>query len=144
MMSHKLLIFLTVYICSVHSEPLSYPKALTQCANLYNQGQDFSNDLNYFLEQGRFPAGKENLKCIFQCIANATEIVDSNFIPTADRLKGLVERNKEIPSLKLFAIDAVVKNCIPPKDRSSPCIIAYDFVKCVTDVRKAMKKGPKV
>lgn len=125
-----------VCVAATLGEPVSYPQATLKCGAAYNLTAGRPNELDYFLVHGEFPAGKQGMKCIHECIARATDTVDANFVPDADKLKAMVKRNPKVTGLKLFASPEVLRRCLQPKDRSSPCDIAYDFVKCASAVKR--------
>ncbi|KAK7573999.1 hypothetical protein V9T40_011190 [Parthenolecanium corni] len=98
--------------------------------------------ISYFWKNGEFPPGKENLNCYFECVFKAADIVDSNFMPTKNKLNELVEREKkEYPNAifnEFIATDIVLEKCLPPKDISSPCNIATNFISCLVDIRNIL------
>lgn len=55
---------------------MTYLRAVEVCGAPYNLRKQNPNELDYFMVHGEFPPGMEHLKCIFECIVKATDIVD--------------------------------------------------------------------
>lgn len=137
-MTLTLFLFFTICIYKISCEPVTFSVADQKCSPLFNLSS-YSPEVNYFWKNGEFPPGKENLNCYFECVFKAVDIVDSNFMPTKNKLNELVEREKKEHSNAIFgefiATDIVLEKCLPPKDMSSPCNIATNFISCFVDIR---------
>lgn len=140
-MIFKCLVFV-IFIYKICCAPVTFEVADKTCRAPFNATAD-SPDLGYFMKYGKFPDGKENMKCFFECFFKALNAVDSRSVPTKIKLDEMIETERKSGSkvlhyLEFFATDIVVEKCLPPTDSSSPCNIAYSFMTCVIHVRDVL------
>lgn len=122
---------MAVCICGIHCERVTLNAAYQNCKVDHR-------DIGKFWQDGEFPAGK-NLKCALACIARATGVIDSYFMPTPT-----VEEDRGVLNLRhLLFSNADLTKCVPPNyNKRNHCDVAYSFFKCAVNERQAMGKKP--
>lgn len=115
--------FIAVFIAASDCKPESFITAIGKCGTSIRQ-------MLGFLSTGEFQSGN---KCVFECIAKETEMVDSNFNFDENKLKKVAGNNRFVPGLKTLLSDAALKKCSSQPGQVSNCEKAYNFVKCVVD-----------
>lgn len=131
----KLCFVFGVCICEIRCQTTYNSSSMTVDLCLESYNLTSYKDLRFFIKFGRFPRDKElNLKCIWECFAEAGHIVDSNFNPVKEKLKA-VAANSTNEYVKFLGSQMVLKNCLQLRSTSSHCDKAYDFMKCYSDVK---------
>lgn len=137
----KLFLIFTVCTYKISCDFVNVTEAIEQCSPKFNVSKN-DPDLEHLFKNGEFPPGKETKKCFFECVLRNVDIVDSNFVPNEKKVMVFLERINSAGHLNSTQMaefsDLVGKICLPPKDLSSPCNIAYNFMICVFDIMKVI------
>ncbi|KAK7574000.1 hypothetical protein V9T40_011191 [Parthenolecanium corni] len=108
------------------------PEAEKQCSLKFNMSESFDSTLSYFLIYEEFPPGLEDKKCYFECLFKAVDMLDSNSVPNKTKFIGAHERDRRagLDNSSVEVLAFIADKCLPPKDLSSPCNIASNFMLC--------------
>jgi len=133
-----------VALCSlfVLCSAATYHEKLTTCKTQYGQTDDVA--LDYFLAHGEFQAGKENLKCFFQCLATELGAVDETGALNKEKLPSIADTYPDGKAdLQIFSNPDIISACWPKHQETTgdACNKIYEFVKCGVLANLARKAG---
>lgn len=133
LMIFQLCFVISVCIHGIRSQT-TFQLAEDRCLGFYNL-TGYEN-LKFFVKFGRFPRGKEmDLKCIWECYAKATQIVDSDFNLLDQNLRAIAE-NSTNEYIKFLGSNVVLQTCrLELKNPPSHCDKAYNFMECYFKVK---------
>lgn len=134
-MIFKFCVFFAFCIYKISCETVSMDEAVKRCLPKYNMNNTHYN-LPYFLKYGVFAPEDEDKKCVFHCVLEAIDILDSNFV--VDRQKTMDFSKRQFPKTNSTraaeSLDLIFEKCLPPKNTSSPCDTVYSIATCAMDI----------
>lgn len=120
--------------------PTSGTEVKIRCAAPYKMSRNLT-ELSYFVKHGEFPAGKESLKCYWECFVAEMDMVDLNFNPVEEKLRALAEWFSKDAAVQVLVSEKFLENCLQVEDTLDHCDKAYSIMKCYSDVKNG--RNPK-
>lgn len=124
-------------IFGISCQNVSFDQPINECLAKFNMSDE--RDIDYFQKFGKFLKGKEHEKCVFGCIFNTSEVLNSksdfNETNLKDFVTHLVEKSDgkiDVNVVELF--DLLSDKCLSSSHLSSTCETALSFMTCYQDV----------
>lgn len=117
-----------------------YRQALKTCAAQFKMSPNHPNEADYFFGHGEFPAGKENMKCIFECVGKNAGVLDPTSLFIKSKLKVIAEAGPYNDIIQFLLSENILEtSCAPADNSSNLCDLIYGIMKCSVDLKNKRK-----
>ncbi|XP_065201328.1 uncharacterized protein LOC135832184 [Planococcus citri] len=134
------LVSLVLVLCVYNVAAVTYEEAFSSCKTKFNLQNDAP--LDYFMANGKFETGKENLKCFFECLASDLGVKSADGSVNGEALKKLAQSHTHCQELALFGSEEVLKQCIKSSyTGTESCDKVFEFIQCSVQLKIASSKS---